>query len=156
MHFEIERKFLVTDTSFIEEAFEQKKISQGYICKEKEHTVRVRISDNKAYITIKGETSANGLTRLEWEKEISMDDATTLETLCSDHVIKKTRYLVRYDNYLFEVDVFEGSNKGLVVAEIELENENATFEKPKWLGQEVTGDKKYYNSYLSIHPYNEW
>lgn len=156
MHFEIERKFLVIDNSFIQDAFEKKHISQGYICKEKQHTIRVRISDSKAYLTIKGESSANGLTRLEWEKEISLDDAKTLETLCSDHVIKKTRYLVNYKSNIFEVDVFEGENIGLIVAEIELKEENSEFEKPKWLGKEVTGDKKYYNSYLSLHPYNQW
>ena len=156
MHFEIERKFLVIDNSFIQDAFEKKQITQGYICKEKQHTIRIRRSNDKAFLTIKGESSANGLSRLEWEKEISLDDAQTLETLCTDHIIEKTRYLVDFEKSIFEIDIFEGNNIGLVMAEIELPSEDTIFKKPKWLGKEVTGDKRYYNSYLSIHPYTQW
>ena len=156
MHFEIERKFLVIDNSFVQDAFDKKQITQGYICKEKQHTIRIRRSNDQAYLTIKGESSADGLSRSEWEKEISLDDIISLESLCSDCVIKKVRYLIKSEDHTFEVDVFEGENSGLIMAEIELPHKDTAFKKPKWLGEEVTGDERYYNSYLSTHPYSKW
>jgi len=156
MHFEIERKFLVINNDFLKEVFNSKRIVQGYICKEKQHTVRVRVSNDEAFLTIKGQSSEDGLSRLEWEKQISLDDAKILETLCIDPVIKKVRHLIRTGEYIFEVDVFEGTNSGLIMAEIELPHKDASFIRPHWLGEEVTGDSRYYNSYLSSHPYSQW
>lgn len=156
MGIEIERKFLVKNIDFIKESYDKIAITQAYICKDKTHTIRIRKGNNKAFLTIKGKSSENGLSRIEWEKEISMEDIEVLEKLCADYVIKKTRYLVRYKHHTYEVDVFENENKGLILAELELENENDYFEKPDWLGEEVTGNMKYYNSYLSTCPYSLW
>ena len=156
MNIEIERKFLVKDESYKAEATESHRLVQGYICKESGRTVRVRLWDDKGYLTIKGAGSASGMSRYEWEKEISAEDAEELFMLCISGIIDKTRYIVPVDGKIFEVDEFHGENDGLVMAEIELESEDAAFTRPSWLGKEVTGDRRYYNSMLSVHPFSEW
>jgi CYTH domain-containing protein len=153
---EIERKFLVLSNDFINESFSQKRIVQGYLSSNPERTVRVRIKGDKGYLTIKGKSSANGTTRLEWEREISLMDAETLLTICESGIIDKVRYEVKVGHHVYEVDIFSGENDGLVMAEIELESETETFEKPKWLGEEVTNDERYYNAYLSKNPFTCW
>lgn len=153
---EIERKFLVHSLDFIEEASQAQKIAQGYLNSAPERTVRIRIKDNKGFITIKGKGDETGTTRFEWEKEIDLQEAEALLQLCEAGVIDKTRYLIKKGNHTFEVDVFDGENKGLVVAEIELSDANETFEKPIWLAKEVTSDEKYYNAYLSKKPFKSW
>lgn len=155
MALEIERKFLVNG-EFRSKAVESTRIVQGYICAAQGRAVRIRIRDNKAYITIKGSTGPTGFTRYEWEKEISVEDGEELLRLCEPSLIEKTRYIVKYGDHLFEVDEFSGENAGLIIAEIELKSEDEHFEKPLWLGKEVTGDPRYYNSYLSGHPYSRW
>jgi len=145
---EIERKFLVNSKRFKDEAFRDFKIVQGFLSKDPKRTIRIRLKDNKAFLTIKGISSTDGLTRLEWEKEISPTEGKDLLSLCDDNLIEKTRYLVKQNHHTFEVDVFEGRLHGLIIAEIELESENEYFEKPEWLGKEVTGNPKYYNSNL--------
>ena len=156
MNIEIERKFLVKDESFKSMATESHRLTQGYICKESGRTVRVRLWDDKGYLTIKGAGSASGMSRYEWEKEISAEDARDLFMLCQSGIIDKTRYIVPVNGKIFEVDEFYGENAGLVMAEIELESEDAAFARPSWLGKEVTGDRRYYNSMLSVHPFSEW
>jgi adenylate cyclase len=153
---EIERKFLVASNHFISEATSSYAIAQGYLSVHPERTVRVRLLGEKGFITVKGKSNDSGTTRIEWEKEIAAEEATLLLSLCDDGKIVKKRYLVKKSDVTFEVDVFYGDNEGLVIAEIELENEDQVFEKPKWLGKEVTGDTKYYNSYLSSHPFKTW
>lgn len=153
---EIERKFAVKSTNFLANAKESYKITQGYLNTDKNRTVRVRIKGNKGFITVKGISSADGLSRFEWEKEIDIKDAEALLLLCEDFVIDKTRYIIPFDTVVFEVDVFEGANKGLVVAEVELESTEQQFEKPEWLGEELTGDERYYNAYLSNVPFSSW
>lgn len=146
---EIERKFLVKG-DFLPVATSNTKIAQGYLSSVPERTVRVRIRDEQAYLTIKGISNASGMSRYEWEREIPMSEAQELLLLCEAGVITKIRYLVpEASGLVFEVDVFEGSHQGLVLAEIELPTEDTPFEKPSWLGEEVTGQKEYYNSYLS-------
>lgn len=156
MSLEIERKFLVKNKDFKKEAFLIKSIKQGYLNSNKNRTVRVRISDEKAFITIKGKSNHSGTTRFEWEKEISKFEAEQLLLLCEPSIIDKTRFLVKKDGHIFEVDEFYGDNSGLIIAEIELNSENETFEKPLWLGNEVTGNNKYYNSNLSKKPFMDW
>ena len=153
---EIERKFRVKSTTFLDNIKTRFKITQGYLNSDKNRTVRVRIKDSQGSITVKGVSSANGLSRFEWEKEISSTDAARLLELCEGFVIDKTRYLVPFGEVVFEVDVFEGANQGLVIAEVELQSEGQIFEKPDWLGEELTGDKRYYNAYLSVHPFTTW
>ena len=153
---EIERKFLVTSEAFKTEAFTQNLISQGYLSSNPKRTVRVRIKGNKGFLTIKGVSNESGLSRFEWEKEIAVDEAQELLLLCEKGVIDKTRFEVKFENHIFEVDEFYGENEGLIVAEIELYSETETFEKPNWLGNEVTNDKRYYNSYLSQNPFKNW
>ena len=153
---EIERKFLVSNDSFIEQAFVKNKISQGYLSSVPERTVRVRIKGDVGFLTIKGASSRSGLSRYEWEKEISLNDAENLLLLCELGVIEKTRYEVISGNHTFEIDVFYGDNKGLIIAEIELTTEMEYFELPDWIGAEVTGDVKYYNSFLSQNPFKNW
>lgn len=155
MSLEIERKFLVKG-DFKIEAFESHHIVQGYLSSVPERNVRIRIHDDKAYLTIKGKSSDNGVSRYEWEKEITPEDARELLCLCEPGSIDKTRYLVKAGKHLFEVDEFHGENKGLIIAEIELSKENEEFFHPLWLGEEVTGDLKYYNSQLTHHPYSKW
>lgn len=153
---EIERKFLVKNDSFINWATAKKKIAQGYLNTNPERTVRVRISNEKGFLTIKGKGNESGMTRFEWEKEISLEEAKSLLVLCEKGVIEKTRFEIPSGNHLFEVDVFYGENEGLIVAEIELSDEDEAFEIPDWLGKEVTNDERYYNAYLSRNPYSEW
>lgn len=153
---EIERKFLVRDIDFIKLAKNQQNIKQGYLNSHPERTVRIRIKDDRGFITIKGKSNETGTSRFEWEKEIPLTEALALFALCEAHSIEKTRYEVAIANHLFEVDVFHGKNQGLIIAEIELETENQYFDKPEWLGSEVTGDKRYYNAYLSNHPFLYW
>lgn len=153
---EIERKFLVTSTEFQSESKKSNRIVQGYLNSNPERTVRIRIKGTQAFITIKGKGNESGTTRFEWEKEIEVTEAEQLLLLCEDGVIDKIRYEIPFGNHLYEVDVFEGDNKGLIIAEIELEDENESFEKPNWLGAEVTGDKRYYNASLSVSSYINW
>jgi len=153
---EIERKFLVTSDTYKKEAFSQNRIKQGYLSSIPERTVRIRTKGNKAYITIKGVSNETGMSRFEWEKEIPVDEAEKLLLLCQKGVIDKTRFEVKIGKHTYEVDEFYGENKGLIVAEIELKSESEPFEKPNWLGQEVTNDNRYYNSNLSINPFKNW
>lgn len=149
---EIERKFLVSG-DFKSQAFRSERIMQGYLSSVPERTVRVRIKGNEGFITIKGKSNASGLTRYEWEKEIPVDEARELLQLSEPGMIDKTRYLVQVGKHVFEVDEFYGENEGLILAEIELQSEDEPFEKPEWLGKEVTGDTRYYNAMLSKKPY---
>ena len=152
---EIERKFLVKG-NFKPEVFKSTRIMQGYLSSVPERTVRVRINGEQGFITIKGKGNHSGIRRYEWEKEIPLNEAEELMKLCEPGVIDKTRYLIRSGNHVFEVDEFYGENEGLVVAEVELASENEPFEKPDFIGQEVTGDIRYYNSQLMKHPFKEW
>ena len=152
---EIERKYLVKG-GFMPFVHNSTRIVQGYICDAPERTVRVRIRGQKGFITIKGKSSSDGLSRYEWEKEITLSEAESLMTLCQGGVIDKTRHLVSYQGHTFEVDVFSGDNKGLVMAEVELCSEDEKVVLPDWIGQQVTGDVRYYNAYLSKHPYTTW
>ena len=149
---EIERKFLVND---LDKALSnsQKEISifQGYISVDPERTVRLRITGEKAFLTIKGQSSKGGTSRIEWENSINVDEANRLLPLCCPSTINKTRYHVHENKQLFEIDVFEGPLKGLVIAEIELNHPDQKVILPSWIGREVTGDKSYYNSHLAIH-----
>ncbi|WP_299223285.1 CYTH domain-containing protein [uncultured Psychroserpens sp.] len=153
---EIERKFLVTSEGFKNESSKQMRITQGFLNTDPERTVRVRVIGNAGFLTVKGKSTNNGLTRFEWEKEVHKADAETLLELCKEGVIDKIRYEVKVGDHIFEVDEFFGDNVGLIIAEIELENENELFLKPKWLGKEVTGNSKYYNSQLTKTPYKLW
>lgn len=153
---EIERKFLVTKDSFLKQFKNKNRIVQGYLSSVPERTVRVRIKGNKGFLTIKGKSNKSGLSRMEWEKEIDVNEAESILEICESGVIDKIRYEVEFGNHIIEVDVFEGTNTGLILAEIELQAENESFEKPDWLGEEVTGDIKYYNAYLSKNPFLSW
>lgn len=153
---EIERKFLIKNTNFEMLALSKNTIAQGYLNSDAHRTVRVRLKNDQGYLTIKGKSNASGTSRFEWEKEIDWKEAEALLALCEEHVIAKTRYLIPCGNHQFEVDVFHGKNEGLILAEIELQDENEPFEKPNWLGEEVTGKIEYYNSYLSQHPFSTW
>ena len=155
-HIETERKFLVKDDTYKRYATESHRMTQGSICRESGRTVRVRISDGRGWLTIKGASSGNGLSRYEWEKEIPADEAERLLDLCMEGTIDKTRYIVPFEGHSFEVDEFYGDNEGRTVAEVELENETEPFSRPEWLGKEVTGDRRYYNSMLTEHPYSQW
>ena len=145
---EIERKFLVRNDKFKDQSIEKQKITQGYLSKDPERIVRIRITEQKAWITIKGKSNENGMTRLEWEKSISLTDGEALMKLCVTSPIEKVRYIIPQKNLNFEVDVFFGYKGGLVLAEIELPSEATLFEKPDWVGEEVTGIKKYYNAMM--------
>ncbi len=153
---EIERKFLVQSEEFKAISFAKNEISQGYLNSNPERTVRVRIKGNQGYLTIKGKGNETGMSRLEWEMEIPVDEAKMLLNLCESGVISKMRYEVKFGNHIYEVDEFFGENEGLVLAEIELKSEDEAFEKPDWLGEEVTNNEKYYNSYLSKNPFKNW
>ncbi len=152
---EIERKFLVKG-DFKSEVFKSTRITQGYLSSVPERTVRVRVKGDKGFITIKGIGNESGASRFEWEKEIPVDEVRELLKICEPGVIDKTRYLVKNGEFTFEVDEFYGDNDGLTVAEIELPDENAQFNRPAWLGEEVTGDVRYYNSMLMKNPYKNW
>ncbi|MDD3076724.1 MAG: CYTH domain-containing protein [Proteiniphilum sp.] len=153
---EIERKFLVTSDAYKKESVKRTRITQGYLSSVPERTVRVRIKGDKGYITIKGECNESGTSRYEWEKEIPVAEAEELLQICEPGVIHKTRYEVNVGRFTFEVDEFYGENQGLVMAEVELLNENDRFDKPEWIGAEVTGDVRYYNSMLKKKPYTTW
>ncbi|HPW67073.1 MAG TPA: CYTH domain-containing protein [Salinivirgaceae bacterium] len=152
---EIERKFLV-EGDFKKYAVKQTRITQGYLSSVPERTVRVRVKGDKGFITIKGIGNESGASRYEWEKEITVEEVNELLKICEPGVIDKTRYEVPLGNFVFEVDEFYGENQGLIVAEVELKSESDKFEKPQWLGKEVTGDAKYYNSMLMKKPYTKW
>lgn len=156
MTFEIERKFLVSSKDFENQSFKKTHIKQGFLNSNKERVVRVRLKNNIGFLTIKGPSNIEGTTRFEWEKKINYSDAENLLDLCEEGIIEKIRYLVQVESHIYEVDVFLGNNKGLIVAEIELNSENEPFIKPNWLAEEVTGDEKYYNSNLSKLPFNKW
>ena len=152
---EIERKFLVNG-DFKSEVFKSTRITQGYLSSVPERTVRVRVKGDKGFITIKGIGNESGASRFEWEKEIPVDEVRELLKICEPGVIDKTRYLVKNGDFTFEVDEFYGDNDGLTVAEIELPDEQAQFNRPAWLGEEVTGDVRFYNSMLMKNPYKNW
>jgi adenylate cyclase len=154
---EIEKKFLVKG-DFKKDAFKATRITQGYLSSVPERTVRVRVKGDKGFITIKGIGNASGAARFEWEKEIPVEEVKALLDICEPGVIDKTRYLVKNADgvHTWEVDEFYGENEGLTLAEIELTGEDEEFDKPSWLGEEVTGDAKYYNSMLMKNPYKNW
>jgi adenylate cyclase len=152
---ETERKFLVKG-DFKPSVSKQTRIVQGYLSSVPERTVRVRIKGDKGYITIKGIGKASGASRFEWEKEVPVNEIEELLKICEPGVIEKIRYLVKAGPHTFEVDEFHGENRGLVLAEIELGSEAEAFQKPVWLGEEVTGDTRYYNSMLMKNPFTRW
>lgn len=155
MPLEIERKFLVQG-EYKHLAYHQSRIRQGYISSGNGRTVRVRIRGEKGYLTIKGPSNHVGLSRYEFEKEIELADAEDLMRICEPGIIDKTRYLIKCGNHVFEVDEFYGENEGLVLAEVELSDENEAFERPEFLGREVTGDRRFYNSHMRKNPYMLW
>jgi len=156
MSLEIERKFLLVSDAFKADSYKKYTIKQGFLNTDKNAVVRIRITDDEAFITIKGKSNKSGTTRFEWEKSISLDESENLILLSKNSLIVKTRYLVKVKNHTFEVDIFSEDNEGLIIAEIELENEDEIFVKPHWLGKEVTGDKKYYNVNIAKNPYKNW
>lgn len=153
---EIERKFLLRNDDFKKEAFRKERIVQGFLSSVPERTVRIRLIADTGFITVKGIGNASGTTRFEWEKEISKKEAESLLKICETGIIDKERYFVKVGAHTYEVDDFGLDNKGLVMAEVELSSEHELFEKPTWLGEEVTGQKKYYNSSLVKNPYRNW
>ena len=153
---EIERKFLVTSEAYKTSAHHHYRITQGFLNTDPERTVRIRLKDDKGVLTVKGMSSEDGLSRFEWETDITADEAKSLLDLCEKGIIDKERYEVRSGNHIFEIDEFFGANEGLGIAEVELEDENEIFNKPSWLGVEVTGDIRYYNSQISKTPFNTW
>ena len=153
---EIERKFLIKDNSFIDEAYKKSRIVQGYICSDAERSVRVRIRGEEGFLTIKSATNERGWSRYEFETPISVDEAGELMKLCLPGSIDKVRHYVKTGDHTWEVDVFHGENEGLIVAEIELESEDDVFDLLPWVGAEVSGIAKYYNSMLSKHPFTKW
>lgn len=153
---EIERKFLVKNDAFKSEAFRENEIKQGYLSSNPERAVRVRIKDDSGFLTIKGKSDDTGTTRFEWEKEINREEAEALLKLCEPGVISKVRFLVKAEQHTFEIDEFFEENQGLLLAEIELQSATEDFNKPDWLGEEVTGDPRYYNSQLSKNPFKTW
>lgn len=153
---EIERKFLVKSEVYKKEVSSKTLIVQGFLNTHPERTVRVRMEGNKGFLTVKGKSTKDGTTRFEWETEISTQEAKALLNLCEEGIIEKYRYEIPFAQNLFEIDEFLGDNKGLVIAEIELDKINQSFEKPSWVGEEVTGDIKYYNSQLSKNPFKNW
>lgn len=156
MAIEIERKFLVKNDSFKKESVRKIRITQRYLSSVPERTVRVRIKGQKGFITIKSIGNKSGVSRFEWEKEITVKEAKELLKLCEPGIIDKTRYNVKHGDHIFEVDEFYGDNEGMTVAEVELSSEDEKFDKPDWLGEEVTGDVKYFNSMLMKNPYSTW
>jgi adenylate cyclase len=153
---EIERKFLVKG-DYKSWVIDEVRITQAFLSTVPERTVRVRITGEKGFLTIKGIPSKSGISRLEWEREISIEEASSLLEICEPGVIEKTRFIVPEKSGLkFEVDEFYGDNEGLTVAEIELPSEEYPFDKPEWLGEEVTGDARYYNSMLMKNPFKNW
>lgn len=155
-HQEIERKFLVTGDGYKQQASSQSRVVQGYISSARGRTVRVRIRDGRGYLTIKGASNASGTTRYEWERELPLKEAEELMRLCEPGIIDKVRYLVPCGGHTFEVDEFHGCNEGLVVAEVELSSPTEQFCKPAFVGREVTGDRRFYNSCLTKRPFTAW
>lgn len=155
MAIEIERKFLVTG-DYKSQAVSHSRIVQGYICSERGRTVRVRLRGDCGYLTIKGPSLNGGLSRYEFEKQITQDEALSLLRICEPGIVDKVRWLVPVGKHTFEVDEFLGDNAGLVVAEVELSSEDEDYERPDFIGKEVTGDRRYYNSNLRRHPYCDW
>jgi CYTH domain-containing protein len=153
---EIERKYLVRSSAYRDEAHAAVEIIQGFLNTHPDRTVRVRLSGDQGFITVKGRTDAEGVTRFEWEREIPPEEAKALLEICQEGVIHKIRHLVKSGRHLIEVDEFRGENEGLVVAEIEIGKVDERIKKPDWLGEEVTGDPRYYNSQLSKKPYTTW
>lgn len=153
---EIERKFLVKSTNYKEQAISNERIVQGFLNTDPERTVRVRIKGDSGFLTVKGKSNQEGTTRFEWEHKITVTEAEQLLILCEKGIIDKTRYVVPVGNHLFEVDEFYGDNEGLTIAEVELSAEKERFQTPEWLGEEVTGDIKYYNSQLGKKPFKKW
>lgn len=153
---EIERKFLVKSDDYKSEAYQKARLVQGYLNSDPERTVRIRVNGEKAFITIKGKSNESGISRFEWEKEIPLNEAEKLLKLCEPGIIEKVRFLVKNGKHVFEVDEFQKENSGLVIAEIELNSEEESFDIPEWLGEDVTGDNRYYNSQLSKNPYKNW
>ena len=153
---EIERKFLVRNSDYKRQAFSSSRIQQGYICSGHGRTVRVRVRDDRGYLTIKGPSDKEGLVRYEFEKEITLEEARELMKLCEPGRVDKTRYLVKSGSHTFEVDEFYGENEGLVMAEVELQRADEPYEKPDFIGEEVTGDHRYTNAHLSKHPFKLW
>ncbi|GAA4310818.1 CYTH domain-containing protein [Pontixanthobacter gangjinensis] len=153
---EIERKFLVRSEDYKQQARKKTLFIQAYLNTHPERTTRVRISDDKAFLTIKGKSSENGLTRFEWEKEIPVDEAEKLLKICEPGKIEKYRYHIEMGEHVYEVDEFLDDNAGLTLAEVELQEEEEDFLKPDWLGEEVTGNLAYYNSNLIAQPYKTW
>ena len=151
---EIERKFLV-EGDFMPYVTSSSHIEQGYVARSEELTLRIRTRDDKGFLTIKGRSNAAGMSRDEWEYEIPVEEARELLRF-SRGTIDKTRYLIEVGGHVFEVDEFYGDNEGLVLAEVELSSEDEAYEKPEWLGEEVTGDIRYYNSMLMKKPYKDW
>lgn len=155
MAIEIERKFLVRAT-FKEFAQRSVYIVQSYLSINPKCSIRVRICEDKAYLTIKGESSKSGLSRYEWEKELDLNEARELMNLSEFEPIEKRRYYIPQGKHCYEVDEFTAKNQGLIIAEVELDAEDEEVEKPKWLGREVTGNPAYYNVHLQLKPYSEW
>ncbi|GAB1856074.1 CYTH domain-containing protein [Flavobacteriaceae bacterium MHTCC 0001] len=153
---EIERKFLINSNAFKEEANTKTRLVQGFLNTDPERTVRVRIKGDQGFLTVKGKSTNDGLSRFEWETVISKKEAEALLKLCKPSIIDKLRYEIKVGKHLYEVDEFFGDNEGLIVAEVELSSKNDIFKKPKWLGKEITGQIKYYNSQLSKQPYKTW
>ena len=156
MNIEIERKLLVKNKDFKNLSYKEEVFKQGYLNSDKTRNVRIRVTNDKAFLTIKGASNASGTTRFEWEKEINRQEAEQLLLLCEPTIIEKKRYYIKNDDLIFEVDEFYADNQGLILAEIELNSEHQKFKKPDWLGKEVTGNKEYYNSYLSKNPFKSW
>ena len=158
MAIEIERKFLVLGDDYRRQAHFSYTILQGYICSERGRTVRVRLRNQQAFLTLKGPSADGGLSRYEFEKEITPEEGHQLLRLCEPGIIDKTRYLVKSadGSHTFEVDEFHGDNDGLVIAEVELGSADEPFTKPDFIGREVTGDRRFYNSHLRRNPYRLW
>ena len=156
MNIEIERKFLVKNKDFKNLSYKEEVFKQGYLNSDKTRNVIIRVTNDKAFLTIKGASNASGTTSFEWEKEINRQEAEQLLLLCEPTIIEKKRYYIKNDDLIFEVDEFYADNQGLILAEIELNSEHQKFKKPDWLGKEVTGNKEYYNSYLSKNPFKSW
>lgn len=153
---EIERKYLVNSRDYRSLAFSKSHIVQGFLNTHPDRVVRIRIADDKAFLTVKGRSNTAGTSRFEWEKKIQIHEAKLLLELCEKEILEKIRYYIRIGAHIIEVDEFLGSNKGLVIAEIEIEKEDDNIKVPSWVGLEVTGDIKYYNSQLSKCPFKEW
>jgi|AntDeeMinimDraft_5_1070356.scaffolds.fasta_scaffold00503_17 CYTH domain-containing protein len=154
---EIERKFLVKNQDFQNEVAEKIEIEQGYLNLDPNKTIRIRIKNQKGVLTIKGKSSADGMQRFEWETAVDLGEAKALLNLCEKkHILTKTRFIIPFENHTWEVDVFDGVNQGLLIAEIELSSRDEEFKKPDWCGEEVTGDKRYYNLQLAQKPFKGW